>query len=240
MNSQISGAGIESLKLNNVVCERGFHRLFAPVSFVAVEGAAVQISGANGSGKTTLLRAIAGLHQPSQGEIKWQGNSGDCDDFEYSTVTDYLGHKSGLNADLTALENLRFLRSLKSPINTPVNSSQSNLSISLPEKPLTGSPADQSLELVGATRYSHLPTHLLSAGQKQRVSIARLLMNNLKIWLLDEPATSLDRHGIIILEEILSRHTREGGILIFTSHQDLQLSHCSRSTVQLSIAGVAS
>jgi heme exporter protein A len=227
VNSQNSGAGSKSLELNNVVCERGFHGLFPPLGFVAIEGSAVQIAGANGSGKTTLLRAIAGLHQPSQGEIKWQGVPIESEESRYDRETDYLGHKSGLNADLTPLENLKFQQSLRSSDKTP----KSNPS----PKPYTGSLAAQSLEQVGANHYSHLATHLLSAGQKQRVSLARLLMNNLGIWLLDEPATSLDRDGIKMLETMLSEHTRHGGILIFTSHQDLQLNHCSRLTVNLDV-----
>ena len=235
MNSQNSGAGSKALELNNVVCERGFHELFAPVSFVAAESSAVQISGANGSGKTTLLRAIAGLHQPSRGEIKWQGVTIDSKESSYSEETDYLGHKPGLNPDLTALENLQFLGALKPSINT---SPELHSSKAPPKKPLTGPLTDQSLEQVGAGPYSHLATHLLSAGQKQRVSLARLLMNDLRIWLLDEPATSLDRHGIVILEEMLSQHVRRGGILVYTSHQDLELSYCSKSTVQLCISEI--
>ena len=233
MISQNSGAGSKSLELNNVVCERGFNGLFSPVSFAAGGGSAVQIIGANGSGKTTLLRAIAGLHQPSLGEIKWQGISIESEECGYDQETDYLGHKSGLNADLTALENLQFQHSLK----TPAKTSESNSSKTFQKKPLGESLAEQSLEQVGATHYSHLTTHLLSAGQKQRASLSRLLMNNLRIWLLDEPATSLDRHGIKMLEELLSQHTKQGGILVFTSHQDLQLSHCIQSTVQLDVAG---
>ena len=207
----------DRLEVDKVICEKGFNLLFKEISFTAQQGSVIRLNGANGSGKTTLLRSIAGLHQPEHGEIRWNTVNIKEDDCKLNQQLNYLGHKQGLNADLTPLENLRFI--------STVNHDSSNMRQKIP--------VEEALEIVGANRFSHIPTQMLSAGQKQRVAMARLIINPLKVWLLDEPATALDKAGIELLESLMTTHLDSWGIIIYTSHQPLNPGSRSLTEVKL-------
>jgi heme exporter protein A len=214
VNSSNSISTNSSLKVTNLCCERGFNRLFEDINFEVNQGVALKINGANGSGKTTLLRAIARMHRPEAGKISWNGFDIFNQHEESNYTLNYLGHKNGLNADLSPLENLRFFGSLISP--------QNDLS------------EQSALQQVGLSQSTHIPTHMLSAGQKQRVALARLTLNDSRLWILDEPATALDSDAICMLETMMQTHLNSNGIILFTSHQKLDLGKSLIDEISLS------
>ena len=149
--------------------------------------------------ETSLLRILAGLSQPEQGRVCWQGRPiGRCRD-RYQSELLYIGHKPGIKAGLTALENLAFFHQV-------------------PEAELW-----QALARVGLAGYEDLPAGQLSAGQQRRVALARLWLSRAPLWILDEPFTALDKTGSAALLARLRAHAETGGLVLLTSHQPLDL-----------------
>lgn len=205
--------GDSCLTAIDLACERGHNELFTELSFLVSEGEILHVAGANGVGKSTLLRILANLYQPDAGIITW--NSRDINEISavYRSDVAYLGHKSGLRGDMTPLENLDFYASLTGSV--------------------SGCEPENCLEQFRVVEYGNIPCCQLSTGQRQRVAIARLCLDQKRLWLLDEPATALDPEGIQILENLIEIHVDGGGMVIFCSHQSLGFESGKRLTVTL-------
>ena len=192
---------VPTLNIRNLSCQRGYNQLFSELSFQANSGDIWRITGTNGSGKTSLLKILAGLNASEEGEITLDNHSVKSD--EYQSEVFYLGHLSALSAELTSVENLEFLTGLNKSIDQHL--------------------LVEALTQVGLKGYEDEYCAKLSAGQKRRVILAGLFVSNAKIWLLDEPFTALDPHGVKIVEESISKHCAQGGVCLFTTHQDSTL-----------------
>jgi heme exporter protein A len=181
-----------------------FHRqdepVFGPLDFCLDAGELTLIEGDNGSGKTTLMRILTGLLRPEEGELYWRGEPLTWDRCSGEVV--FLGHQLGLKADLTPHENLRFAIGLHGH--------------------REHSQIDEALARVGLGGYENEPVRKLSAGQKKRVALARLLLIPAALWLLDEPYANLDRTGIELVNGLLEAHIAHGGAALVTSHGAVQ------------------
>ncbi len=189
------------LEVNNIECVKGYEALFSGFNLRIKPAQIVQISGENGVGKTSLLRIISGLSYPAQGDVLWEGESIYKQPTPFQIQLAYLGHLNALKSGLTALENLKMQQSMLSVANR-------------------FSPED-ALSQTGLNGYEHITTYQLSAGQKRRVAIARLLLSSAKLWILDEPITALDKAGAKVFESMIEKHIQQGGMAIVTSHQTL-------------------
>lgn len=172
--------------------------LMKDFSFSVSPGDWVQIAGGNGAGKTTLLRLLAGLARADAGEIYWQGQPLHRVRDGYQQNLLWIGHKPGIKARLTALENLRFLYQ------------HDNIA-----------QCREALEQAGLAGYDDTPVNQLSAGQQQRVALSRLWLTRARLWILDEPFTAVDTAGVERLIQRMAQHTEQGGIVIFTTHQPI-------------------
>ncbi len=193
---------------------RGDRMLFRDLSFSLQNGELLHLKGHNGSGKTTLLRALAGLLLPVHGEIRWQGTSIRSLREEYSRHLLYLGHLNGIKGDLTAVENLR------------IGSIFDGFA-------LDEARAWEVLGEIGLRGHEDLPSKHLSQGQKRRVALARLLVNQASIWILDEPFTALDVGAVELLQTVIHRHVENGGMAIVTTHQEVAMIGEHTRTIEL-------
>jgi heme exporter protein A len=205
-------AGREELRAVHLECIRGERLLFSGLDLRLQSGEILLIEGANGAGKTSLLRILAGLSPPSDGEVLWCGHGIRHRRAEYHADLIYLGHAAGLKAELSPLENLRLWLTL------------------------AGLPGDvavirAALADVGLAGYEETPTRALSAGQRQRTSLARLLLSPARLWILDEPFNALDVAGIDRIRGLLEKHGARGGMAALTSHQPVALSGAMRTLV---------
>lgn len=175
--------------------DRNDECVFGPLDFVVHAGEALLVTGGNGAGKTTLLRVLAGLLRAAAGEMHWLGQS--CDSLPADGVA-FVGHHAGHKADLGALDNLRFTLGLRG------------------WRP--GASAVAALASVGLAGYEDIPAGRLSAGQRKRLSLARLLLSPAALWLLDEPYANLDRDGMALVDRLLASHLDEGGSALITTH----------------------
>lgn len=182
-----------SLNINNLCLKRGERMLFKGFSLSLGAGEAAELRGSNGIGKTTLLRAIAGLHKPFAGNIKISGN----DDFDNKDYLMFLGHLDSVKANDSVISQLNFWAQMFGGDAARIPQIAEHLHIK------------RILPLMGAS---------LSAGQKKRVAIARLLLANRPIWLLDEPFSPLDDVGREILGNIFDEHRSNGGIIVTAVH----------------------
>ena len=194
------GQGSYSLRLsvNNLACDRGERRIFAGVSFTLEPGEALVITGRNGAGKSSLLEILAGRLRPAGGSILLEG----VGERTLPECLHYVGHRDALKAALTAEENLRFARDF----------------LGNPDL----SPRD-ALEAVGLVHAAKLPVGYLSAGQRHRVALARLLVAHRPLWLLDEPTSALDTASQETLRQLLEDHRAKGGMIAATTHSPLFL-----------------
>lgn len=196
---------MEILTARNLECVRGDRVLFSQTGFTLATGCLLQVEGTNGSGKTSLLRILAGLSRPSEGAVLWRGQPISEYAVDYQAEMAYLGHALGVKADLTALENLLWFL------------------------PLCGIRLDETealalLARVGLDGYEDIPARRLSAGQNQRIALARMLARSALLWILDEPFTALDVAGVALLSGLLDAHLDVGGMAVITSHQPLATS----------------
>ena len=192
-----------SLVVKSLSVERSNRGIIKDLSLSLTEGHLVHLKGANGSGKTTLLRALAGLIGPAQGGIFWNEKNISESLFSQSRLN-YVSHSLGLADELTTFENLSFLRSIsRKTLNKTV---------------------EASLETMNLKSFQDCRVAILSAGQKQRVSLAQLLMFSCPLWLLDEPFNSLDAESCNVIESLIDDHVSNGGIAIVASHQKFQSS----------------
>ncbi len=202
MNKPPSG-----LSVQNLSCTRGYRELFTDLNFELDSGQVLRVEGENGSGKTSLLRILAGLAQPEEGKVLWQGQGIKDPDGQYFQNLLYLGHKPGIKFELTPVENLCMSKALFG------SKTQNGI--------------EEALYQVGLYGFEDVTSGNLSAGQKRRVALAQLLLSQAKIWILDEPYTSLDIAAVAFLEGVFARHIQAGGILLITSHQPVTVEGCT-------------
>jgi heme exporter protein A len=193
------------LELSKLGCVRGDRRLFSGLDFAVSPGTFVQLTGPNGSGKTSLLRILCGLLAPAEGEVKWEGANIRSLGEEYFTSVTYLGHRHGVKDELSAFENLRISNALNGIV-------------------VSKDRAFAALQHMGLLGRELLPARLLSEGQRRRVGLARLLVCETKLWLLDEVMTSLDKGAVALVRSLIENHLAGGGIAIVATHQELELS----------------
>jgi heme exporter protein A len=184
---------------------RGDRRLFSGLDFAVSPGTFVQLTGPNGSGKTSLLRILCGLLAPAEGEITWEGANIRSLGEEYVAQMTYVGHRHGVKEELSAVENLRISNALN------------GVSVSKAR-------AFEVLGQMGLAGRELLPARLLSEGQRRRVALARLLVCNTRLWLLDEVMTSLDKRAVALVRSLIENHLAGGGIAFVATHQELELS----------------
>lgn len=195
-----------TLQAHQLGCVRGERRLFRGIDVDIEPGDALRVLGANGSGKTSLLRILCGLSPAAEGEVRWQGRSIRALGGEYRRHLIYLGHAAAVKDDLLAWENIVVASTLAG-------------------NPATQGDAIQALKQLGLGRAAGLPARLLSQGQRKRVALARLqLSTSIPLWILDEPFTALDQHSVSALCGTIDRHLAQGGMVIYTTHQEIDLS----------------
>ncbi len=192
------------LEVTDLSCARGEHQLFGSLSFALSAGELLQVQGENGSGKTTLLRTLCGFIQPLAGEIRWQGQSIHELDEEYYADIVYLGHLNAIKDELNALENL-------------------HISCALAGDSVSDSVAIAALRRMGLRGRETFPVKVLSQGQRRRVALARLLVSKAPLWILDEPLTALDVGAVGLMQELIGEHLDNHGMVIFTTHQALEV-----------------
>src|SRR6202030_3188550 len=193
----------DGLSVDQVHVWRGDRHVLKGVSLTLRPRQLLHISGPNGTGKTTLLRVVCGLLRPEQGLVSWLGTSISSVRTEYQAALAYASHEPALKGDLTALENLRFAVGLK--------------------RRVTAGELRASLERTGVAACADLPARVLSAGQRRRVAMARVIAMQASLWLLDEPFTNLDAAGSEVLASLLQSHVDAGGSALVVAHQDLKL-----------------
>ncbi len=201
------------LDVDRVHVWRGDRHVLKGTSFQLGAGELLHVWGPNGTGKTTLLRVACGLLRPEQGTVSWQGRAIGTIAADYQAALAYASHETALKSDLTALENLRFTVGLKRRVGIPE--------------------LRETLERTGVGACADLPARVLSAGQRRRVAIARVLALRAPLWLLDEPYTNLDTHGADFMSRMLEEHVDQGGCAVVVAHHDLAL---GRSVRRLELA----
>lgn len=204
------------IAVSNLSFERYFERVFEPVSFELEAGSLLLITGSNGCGKTTLLRLLAGLLEPSEGKMHLQNQPL------------YMGHSPAIKDDLSVKENIRFWMKF-------MGTRKSGQSTGL---------CEQVIAEIGLTPVALQEGRTLSAGQRKRCSLARLLFCDEPLWLLDEPYSNLDPQGIAMLDRIVKSHLESGGSCIMTTHgslrpQGFELQECPMISGRERYAGAA-
>ncbi len=198
-----------TLIATDVCAERGGRPVLAGVGFTLRSGEALVVTGPNGAGKSTLLRVLAGLLMPTRGSIRLDPPDHDDADTPIAERAHYVGHADALKGALTPLENLAFAAAVMA------GGSRTGEAAALPA---------EALARVSLSHAADLPCAYLSAGQRRRVALARLLVAFRPLWLLDEPATALDARSQTLLAEIMGQHLSAGGLIIAATHAPLGLS----------------
>jgi heme exporter protein A len=202
----------DALSVDKVHVWRGERHVLQGISAEVRRGELLHISGPNGTGKTTLLRVVSGLLRPEQGSVSWLGRSITANRTDYQATLAYAAHEPALKGDLTALENLRFAVGLK--------------------RRITADELRGALERTGVGACADLPARVLSAGQRRRVSLARVFAMRASVWLLDEPYANLDAAGSELVSGLLQVHVAGGGLALVVAHRELALA-CSVRRLEL-------
>jgi heme exporter protein A len=200
------------LKAVKLTLWRGPNCLFDGLSFDIADGSALLIRGANGSGKTTLLRVLCGLTRPESGEVLWNGVGIEENRMGFGAQLAYIGHTTGLKADLTVAQNLEFFARIGGQI---------------------GGDWAACLEALDLSHCANLEVRYLSAGQQRRAALARLLMSGARTWCMDEPFTNLDAAGRRFVSAQIQGRLESGGTAIVAAHHDLDLGGLAPETLHL-------
>ena len=208
----IAASGAQ-LEVRGLHLWRGERHLLRNVSFTLNAGELLQVVGPNGVGKTSLLRCTAGLLPAESGDVHWRGRSVAEDRDGYHAETAYLAHVNALKQDLTAGENLRFSVAIRRDVGTKE--------------------IDETLARLQIPHCADLPVRALSAGQKRRVAIARILLARPILWILDEPITNLDAAGVALFEQCMAEHIEQGGMILTAAHQLLLQGRSNVRTLEL-------
>jgi heme exporter protein A len=195
-----------ALAVEGLVCIRGERQLFQDLNFRLAPGEALLLHGPNGSGKSSLLRLLAGFLPPAAGRVLWDGQAVGDELEAHRARLHYLGHQDAMKPQLTAEENLLFWAQM--------------LGLGAPEAAAATAAA---IEAAGLGRQRRLPGRYLSAGQKRRLALARLLVSPGALWLLDEPTNALDAAAVAWLGGLLADHRARGGIVLLASHVPVPL-----------------
>ena len=201
------------LNAENLSYEINDKLILKKVSFSVHSGQVLFIEGGNGSGKTTLLRILSGLMQADEGQITWNGKSIENERIEFNQQLTYLGHSTGVKAELSTRENISFFSALSG---LPQNEN-----------------SQTAIEWVGLKGYEDSPGRHLSYGQQRRIALTRLMMEPSQLWVLDEPFAGLDKKMISALELRFKEHVHNGGLLVLTSHQHIELDQVNTTRLQL-------
>ncbi|MEP6549516.1 MAG: cytochrome c biogenesis heme-transporting ATPase CcmA [Gammaproteobacteria bacterium] len=193
----------DGLSVENVHVWRGDRHVLKGVSLTLESRQLLHVAGPNGAGKTTLLRVACGLLRPEQGQVSWQRKPISSTRLEYQAALAYASHEPALKADLTALENLRFSVGLKRRVSTQE--------------------LRASMQRTGVAECADLPARVLSAGQRRRVAMARVLAMDASLWLLDEPFANLDAAGSELMSALLESQLERGGSALVVAHHELTL-----------------
>lgn len=193
------------LQARQLACERDDRWLFAGLDLEIKRGEIVCVEGPNGSGKTTLLKILSGQFSDYQGTLYWNGAPLREVREHFLANLLYLGHAPGVKAGLSALENLAWYQALSGDRGTQQQ-------------------REFALAQVGLSGFEDIPAGQLSAGQQRRVALARLTLSQRALWVLDEPFTAIDRHGVAALEARLVAHAEAGGSVVITTHHELTVS----------------
>lgn len=203
MENQYSFTG--QLNVRNLACWRNNQALFEHLDLSLSPENVLFLQGENGSGKTSLLRILCGFRLADEGEIFWSDKATSSLP-EYFENISFIGHKNGIKDELTVEENLNLMRSMATASDIKT---------------------ETVLKQIGLFSRADVLSRLLSAGQKRKLALARLMMTNNSFWVLDEPFTSLDAASVRFFESIIKKHILRGGMLILTSHHDIDLSGLS-------------
>ncbi|MGQ0585569.1 MAG: cytochrome c biogenesis heme-transporting ATPase CcmA [Reyranella sp.] len=190
------------LEVADLACRRGGRKVFERLSFAVGEGELLALVGRNGSGKTTLLRALALLVRPDAGSIHWQGADVRAEPEAWRGWLAWLGHLEGLKGDLTVCENLLAAERLRGA-------------------PPAEDRLDSALVAFDLSSLAARPVRTLSAGQRRRTALARVVLAQVPVWLLDEPLNALDAPAQSAFHAALKKHLAAGGLAIAATHADL-------------------
>ena len=188
-----------------LTCVRGERRVFQGLDFAVEAGAALVLTGPNGSGKSSLLRLMAGLLRPTRGVLSWDGEAIGREPDAHRARLVYVGHLDAVKPALTVAENVAFWAALGGAAADP------------------RAIADGALEAFGLIHLAAMPARFLSAGQKRRVNLARIIAVPAELWLLDEPAAALDAQASAGLTDAIARHRAGGGMAVVATHTDMGL-----------------
>lgn len=217
-NQTNDAAGIRA---DGLELERGERLLFRGLTFDAPAGTLVRLAGANGTGKTSLLRLLTGLMQPDSGAVLYKGRPIGSLKEDYYRDLVYIGHMNGVKDDLSAIENVRIAARMGNII-----ASDAELR--------------EALAKVGLTDFVHHTTGELSQGQRRRVALARLFVSKSKpVWVLDEPFTALDAASVANLSETVAEHVRDGGVVIYTTHQEVDVDLPAERKITVDVSAFA-
>jgi heme exporter protein A len=191
-----------ALEVHDLTCIRGQRVLFRVLNFSVRSGALLCVEGPNGAGKTSLLRLIAGLLRPAAGTIRLRTDTGTvADSEERGAFVGWLGHQDAVKPQMTVHEQLSFFAQIYQ----------------------SSHPSEEALEAFGLASLAEVPGQFLSAGQKRRLALARLMLCGRPLWLLDEPLAALDAAGKKLVAESIRAHCASGGVAMAATHEPLAL-----------------
>jgi heme exporter protein A len=193
---------------------RGDLHVLRGLGFELAAGRCLQITGINGAGKSTLLRALCGLLPLEEGTVSWRGIDTRKDPHAFHSQLAWLGHGAALKGDLSAAENLRYSAGLR--------------------RNLSDADIERALASVGFADADQRLARQMSAGQQRRVALARVLLLECALWMLDEPTSNLDTRGQAMFSELLDAHLQRGGLAVVATHQSLMLQPARLQALELS------